>query len=168
MFKCLPCFRLPSVPGIYLSIRIIRDFLCISTGTSIAVFRHFTGRSPPTSRLLPDHDCAHTCMHACIACTCLQWPVSLRMLRVTRTDSDAVNDDADSIVSELERELVFFYDERGETHKARGVNQLLNEHPAEHIAVSLAQKYGIAALPPSWATTQSHLNLRRSCVASTA
>ena len=73
------------------------------------------------------------------------------MLRVTRTDADAVNDDADSIVSELERELVFFYDERGETHKARGVNQLLNEHPAEHIAVSLAQKYGIAALPPSWA-----------------
>ena len=83
----------------------------------------------------------------------MQWPASgqLRMLRVARTDAESVNDDADNIVAELKRELVVFYDQRGETLKARGVTQLLNEHPAEHIAVSLSQKYGIAALPPSWA-----------------
>ena len=79
-----------------------------------------------------------------------QLGVGSGMLRVARANVDGADDD-DNIVAELERELIVFYDERGETNKARGVRQLLDEHPAEHIAVSLSQKYGVSALPPSWA-----------------
>ena len=60
-----------------------------------------------------------------------------------------------SITEELEAELLALYTVR-EPSKARPafVRQLLERHPAEHIAVSLAAKYGAAALweaAPRWA-----------------
>ena len=60
-----------------------------------------------------------------------------------------------SVVDELEAELIAFYTVRepAKAHTAF-VRQLLRDHPAEHIAVSLSNKYGNPALwesAPRWA-----------------
>ena len=60
-----------------------------------------------------------------------------------------------SIVEELEADLLAFYEVHDPSKASmRHVHQLMREHPPEHVAVSLAAKYGAAALwqaAPSWA-----------------
>jgi hypothetical protein len=59
-----------------------------------------------------------------------------------------------SLVDELENELILFYKERFELSKADNVKELMRNHSAEAIAVSLSGKYGLEVLwigAPKWA-----------------